>query len=55
MSGMGVLPIVVSPVMKNVTLTRMLVDGGASLNLLAAVLLEKLQVPLERLAPTRYF
>ena len=30
MTGVGVLPLVVSPVIHNVTVTKMLVDGGAA-------------------------
>jgi hypothetical protein len=40
----GVLPLMVSPVINNVTITKMLVDGGASLNLLSIKLMEKLQI-----------
>jgi hypothetical protein len=35
--------------------TKMLVDGGAGLNLISAALLGKLQIPRERLAPTGSF
>ena len=54
-TGVGVLPLVVSPVIHNVTVTKMLVDGGAGLNLISTDLLEKLQIPRERLAPTGSF
>ena len=50
-SGVGVLPLVVSPVIHNVTVTKMLVDGGAGLNLISTDLLGKLQIPREQLAP----
>ena len=46
-SEVGVLPLVVSPVIHNVTMTKMLVDGGAGLNLISAALLAKLQVSRE--------
>ena len=49
-TGVGVLPLVVSPVIHNVTVTKMLVDGGAGLNLISADLLGKLQIPREQLA-----
>ena len=45
----------VSPVIHNVTVTKMLVDGGAGLNLISADLLGKLQIPREQLAPTGSF
>ena len=49
------LPLVVSPIIHNVTVTKMLVDGGAGLNLISAKLLGKLQVPRESLLPTGPF
>ena len=49
------LPLVVSPVIHNVTVTKMLVDGVASLNLISAKLLGKLQVPRGSLTPTDPF
>ena len=51
----GILPLVVSPVIHNVTVTKMLVDGGDGLNLISAALLEKLQVSREQLVPTGSF
>jgi hypothetical protein len=54
-TGVGILPLVVSPVIHNVTVTKMLVDGGAGLNLISTDLLEKLQIPREQLAPTGSF
>jgi hypothetical protein len=42
--GVGVLPLVVSSVINNVTVTKMLVDGGAGLNLISVKLMEKLQI-----------
>ena len=54
-SGVGVLPLVLSPVIHNVTVTKMLVDGGAGLNLISAKLLGKLQVPRGSLVPSDPF
>ena len=54
-TGVGVLPLVVSPVIHNMTMTKMLVDGGAGLNLISARLLGKLQVPRGGLMPTLPF
>jgi hypothetical protein len=42
--GIGVLPLVVSPTINNVTITKMLVDEGAGLNLISIKLMEKLQI-----------
>ena len=49
------LPLIVSPTIQNVKVTKMLVDGGAGLNLLSAKLLKKLQIPHSRLSPTGAF
>jgi hypothetical protein len=38
----GVLPLVVSPIINNITVTIMLVDGGGGLNLISVKLMEKL-------------
>jgi hypothetical protein len=54
-AGVGVLPLVVSPIINNVTVTKMLVDGGAGLNLISVKLIEKLQIAEEQLAPTGTF
>ena len=54
-SGVRVLPLVVSPVIHNVTVTKMLVDGGAGLHLISAALIGKLQVSREQLTPTGSF
>ena len=45
----------VSPVIHNVTVTKMLVDGGAGLNLISATLLGKMEVSREQLVPTGSF
>ena len=45
----------VSPTINNVKVTKMLVDGGAGLNLLSAKLLKQLQVPAGHLRPTGTF
>lgn len=41
-TGVGVVPLVVSPTINNINVSKMLVDGGAGLNLLSVKLLEKL-------------
>jgi hypothetical protein len=41
-TGVGALPLVVYPMIRNVRVTNMLVDGGVGLNLISVKLLEKL-------------
>ena len=53
--GVGKLPLVVSPTINNVRVTKILVDGGAGLNLISAKLLKQLQIPAGRLCPTGVF
>jgi hypothetical protein len=47
--------LVVSPVINNMTVTKMLVDGGAGLSLISVKLMEKLQITEEQLTPTGMF
>ena len=54
-AGVGTLPLVVSPIIKNIRVIKMLVDGGAGLNILSAKLVDKLQITEDQLAPTRSF
>jgi hypothetical protein len=54
-AGVGTLPLIVSPVIHNYKVTKMLVDGGSSLNLLTAKVLAVLQIPLSRLQDTGVF
>ena len=49
MAGVEALPLIVSPVIHNFRVTKMLVDEGSSLNLLTAKVLSTLQIPLSRL------
>ena len=55
LAGVGLLPLVVSPIIHNVVVSKMLVDGGAGLNLLSVKLMEKLQLTEELLQPTGSF
>ena len=55
LAGVGILPLVVSPIINNVVVSKMLVDGGAGLNLISATLMEKLQITEEQLKPTGPF
>ena len=51
----GVLPMLCSPVISNVQVTRTLIDGGAGLNVLSVETFDSLQVPYEQLQPTKPF
>ena len=54
-SGVGHLPLVVSPTICNIKVTRMLVDGGAGLNLLSPEVFSKMQVSSKQLRATSPF
>ena len=41
--------------MNNIAVSKTLIDGGAGLNVISVETFEKLQVPYERLMPTRPF
>ena len=53
--GSGTLPLVVSPIINNITVSKMLVDGGSSIKLISAVLMDKLQISEAQLLPTSPF
>jgi hypothetical protein len=55
MRTVGHVPLVCTPRVNNVAVSKMLVDGGAGLNVLSVENFEKMQVPYERLMPTRPF
>ena len=44
-TAVGFLPLLVSPTIHNLKVTKMLVDGGAGLNLISPAVIEKLQIP----------
>lgn len=52
---MGTIPLLCTPTINNVAVTKTLIDGGAGLSVLSIETFEKLQVPYERLMPTRPF
>ena len=54
-SGVGVLPLVVSPTINNIKVTKMLVDGGASLNLISTAIFERMHIPEGKLRATGSF
>ena len=51
----GVLPMLCSPVISNVQVTRTLIDGGARLNVLSIEMFDNLQVPYDQLQSTKPF
>ena len=44
-TAVGSLPLLVSPMIRNLKVTKMLVDGGAGLNLISPVMIRRLQIP----------
>ena len=44
-TAVGCLPLLVSPTIRNLKVTKVLVDGGAGLNLISPTVIERLQIP----------
>jgi hypothetical protein len=55
MAGAGVLPLITAPVVANMRLHHMLIDGGVDLNVISHAAFRQLQVPGSRLGPSRPF
>jgi hypothetical protein len=55
MASAGQLPLLVSPTISNVKLYHVLIDGGATLNLISLAAFKKLQIPMGKLQPSRPF
>ena len=55
MAGSGVLPIITAPVIDNITLYHVLVDGGAGFNVISYATFKQLQIPESKLAPSHPF
>jgi hypothetical protein len=55
MAGAGILPLITAPVVANMRLHHVLIDGGASLNVISHAIFRQLQVPRSRLGPSRPF
>ena len=51
----GALPMLCSPVISNVQVTKTLIDGNAGLNVLSVDTFDSLQVPYDQLQPTKPF
>ena len=49
----GTIPLVCTHTINNIAITKMLLDGGAGLNVISVETLEKLQTPYERLVTTQ--
>ena len=54
-TAVGCLPLLVSPTIRNLKVTKMLVDGGAGLNLISPTVINKLQIGEEELEVTDTF
>ena len=54
-TAVGCLPLLVSPTIRNLKVTKMLVDGGAGLNLISPAVISKLQIGEEELEVTGTF
>src|SRR3954464_550408 len=54
-TAVGCLPMLVSPTIRNLKVTKMLVNGGAGLNLISSAVLRRLQVPDSELEETGTF
>ena len=54
-TAVGCLPLLVSPTIRNLKVTKMLVDGGAGLNLISPVVVKRLQIPDRDLEETGTF
>ena len=54
-TAVGCLPLLVSPTIRNLKVNKMLVDGGAGLNLISPVVIKRLQIPDADLAETGTF
>jgi hypothetical protein len=55
MAGAGILPLITAPVIANMRLHHVLIDGGAGLNVISHAALKQLQIPGSRLGPSRPF
>jgi hypothetical protein len=55
MAGAGVLPLITAPIVANMRLHHVLIDGGAGLNVISHAAFRQLQIPGSRLGPSRPF
>jgi hypothetical protein len=52
MAGAGILPLITAPVIANMRLHHVLIDGGAGLNIISHAAFKQLQIPGSRLGPS---
>jgi hypothetical protein len=55
MAGAGILPLITAPIIANMRLHHVLIDGGAGLNVISHAAFKQLQIPGSRLGPSRPF
>jgi hypothetical protein len=55
MAGAGILPLITAPVIANMWLHHVLIDGGAGLNVISHATFKQLQIPGSRLGPSHPF
>jgi hypothetical protein len=55
MAGAGILPLIIAPVIANMKLHHVLIDGGAGLNIISHAAFKQLQIPGSRLGPSHPF
>jgi hypothetical protein len=55
MAGAGILPLITTPVIANMRLHHVLIDGGAGLNVISHAAFKQLQIPGSQLGPSRPF
>jgi hypothetical protein len=55
MAGAGILLLITAPVIANMRLHHVLIDGGAGLNVISHAAFKQLQIPGSRLGPSRPF
>jgi hypothetical protein len=55
MAGVGILPLITAPVIANMRLHHVLIDGGAGLNVISHAAFKQLQIPGSLLGPSRPF
>jgi hypothetical protein len=55
MAGAGILALITAPVIANMKLHHVLIDGGAGLNVISHAAFKQLQIPGYRLGPSRPF
>jgi hypothetical protein len=53
MAGAGILPLITAPIIANMRLHHVLIDGGARLNVISHVAFKQLQISGSRLGPSR--